>query len=197
MGRIFYVMGKSASGKDTIYKEILECPDLQLKKIILYTTRPIRKKEQNGSEYHFVSEEKLQELEDLGKVIELRAYETIHGIWQYATVDDGQINLERYNYLAIGTLVSYQKMKSYFGAKKIIPIYIEVLDVELLERALKREKKQVEPKYGELCRRFLADAQDFSEDNIQKANIQRRFSNNGDRQECMNEVISYLRAEFL
>ena len=50
MGKIFYVMGKSASGKDTIYKELRErIPEL--KTVVLYTTRPIRAGETNGVEY--------------------------------------------------------------------------------------------------------------------------------------------------
>lgn len=51
MGKIFYVMGKSASGKDTIYKELRErIPEL--KTVVLYTTRPIRDGETEGVEYH-------------------------------------------------------------------------------------------------------------------------------------------------
>lgn len=41
MGKIFYMMGKSSSGKDTVYKEIRkELPEL--KTLTLYTTRPMR-----------------------------------------------------------------------------------------------------------------------------------------------------------
>ena len=72
MGKIFYLMGKSSSGKDSLFKKIKErIPEL--KNIILYTTRPIREGEQNGVEYHFVDENKLQELEKRGCVIEQRA----------------------------------------------------------------------------------------------------------------------------
>ena len=58
MGKIFYVMGKSASGKDTIYKELRErIPEL--KTVVLYTTRPIRDGETEGVEYHFTTAERL------------------------------------------------------------------------------------------------------------------------------------------
>ena len=57
MGKIFYLMGKSSSGKDTIYKKLIQDPELKLKTIVLYTTRPIRAGEQEGMEYHFVTEE--------------------------------------------------------------------------------------------------------------------------------------------
>lgn len=42
MGKIFYIMGKSASGKDKIYSRLLANEQINLKKLILYTTRPIR-----------------------------------------------------------------------------------------------------------------------------------------------------------
>ena len=49
MGKIFYLMGKSASGKDSIYKRLRSlCPEL--KSIVLYTTRPMRDGEQEGVE---------------------------------------------------------------------------------------------------------------------------------------------------
>ena len=62
MGHIFYVMGKSASGKDTIYKILRERMP-QIRTVVPYTTRPIREGEQDGVEYHFVDDKQLAELE--------------------------------------------------------------------------------------------------------------------------------------
>lgn len=195
MGKIFYVMGKSSSGKDTIFEDLMDREELGLKRMVLYTTRPIRAKETDGVEYHFVDENILSDLERQGKVIECRAYETIEGIWKYATVDSDEIDLEREDYLAIGTLVSYQKLRDYFGEEKIIPIYIEVRDDLRLERSIKRERKQKNPNYEELCRRFLADAADFSEEKLREAGIGRRFFNDMDRTLCMDEVAEYIRSK--
>ena len=58
-----------------------------------------------------------------------------------------------------------------------MPIYIEVEDCELLSRSLNRERMHESPKYEELCRRFLADAKDFSEEKLNEAGITRRFVN--------------------
>ena len=57
MGKIFCLMGKSSTGKDTIYKELLQNEELSLKRIVPYTTRPIRVGETEGVEYHFTDEE--------------------------------------------------------------------------------------------------------------------------------------------
>ncbi len=186
MGKIFYFMGKSASGKDTLYKKIKEqLPEL--KTIVIYTTRPIREGEREGVEYHFVDDNRLEELQQAGKVIELRAYNTVHGVWKYFTADDGQFDREDH-LIAIGTLESYVQLRRYFGDEKLVPIYIEVEDGLRLERALARERKQKEPKYEELCRRFLADAADFSVDKLNEAGITRKFLND-DMDKCVQEIV--------
>ena len=186
MGKIFYIMGKSASGKDKIYSRLAGN-----KKLILYTTRPVRDGEKDGVQYYFTDERRLQEFETAGKVIESRAYNTVYGIWTYFTADDGQIDLKNGNYLGIGTLESFQKMKCYYGKESVIPVYIEVEDGERLIRAIRREQEQETPKYKELCRRFLADEEDFSEEKIKEAEIQKRFVND-DLDLCVKNIIKYI-----
>jgi guanylate kinase len=191
MGKIFYIMGKSSTGKDTIYKKLLLENTLNLKSIVMYTTRPIREGETNGMEYFFVRDEELEELEKEGKVIEIRSYNTVHGIWRYFTVNDSQIDLKNNNYLIIGTLESYNKTKKFYGEDILVPIYIEVNDGVRLERALRREQLQTLPKYEEMCRRFLADQQDFSEEKILEACIFKRFLNT-ELEECILQISNYI-----
>ena len=193
MGKIFYMMGKSASGKDTIFKRVQEELPM-LKTIVLYTTRPIREGERDGVEYHFTDENRKRELELAGKLIESRTYDTVHGKWTYFTADDGQIDLNKDSYLVIGTLVSYEKMKEYFGEDAMEPIYIEVEDGERLSRALVRERQQERPKYAEMCRRFLADTEDFSEENLEKCGITYRYYNQ-EMEACINEIVLGIRAK--
>lgn len=188
MSKIYFIMGKSCSGKDTIFKKLTENKDLNLKTVLIYTTRPIRVKETQGKEYYFVSEKELEEFQKSLKIIERRDYQTVHGVWTYFTVDDGQIDLTRDNYLMIGTLESFGKLREHYGKENVIPLYIEVDDGERLERALRREKKQHEPKYQEMCRRFIADSQDFSDENIMKYNIEKRYINI-DLESCLEEII--------
>lgn len=192
MGKIFCLMGKSASGKDTVYREVLRSSGLPLKEVILYTTRPIRSGETDGVTYHFTTEEEAKALSDAGKVIEMRTYRTVHGPWSYFTVDDGQFDLETSDYLLIGTLESYQKIRSYFGADAVCGIYIWVEDGLRLARALERERGQEAPKYAELCRRFLADEKDFSEENLEAAEVSLCIENN-DLNETVAAVSSYIK----
>lgn len=194
MGRIFYLMGKSSTGKDSFYKQLIQDEMLDLKKIVMYTTRPIRAGEKDGEEYFFVDEAKLRELEAAGKVVERRSYDTIHGVWHYFTVCDERIDLAHENYVVIGTLESFVASKAYFGDEVLMPVYIEVDDGVRLQRALDRERSQDHPKYREMCRRYLADCEDFSEEKIEAAGIQKRFVND-DFGKCLEEIRSYLKAQ--
>ena len=191
MGKLIYLIGKSSSGKDTIYRELLKTQELKLKKVVLYTTRPIREGEKEGVQYNFVDDETFFALKKDGKVIEDRQYNTYYGLWRYFTVDDGMIDLEHHNYLIIGTLESYVRTAEYYGSDKVLPIYLDLNDGIRLQRALNREMTQEVPKYEEMCRRFLADSEDFSDDKMEEAGITKRF-NNEDLNKCLEEIKAYL-----
>ncbi len=193
MGKIFCLMGKSASGKDTIYRQLLLSEDLKLNKIVPYTTRPIREREKNGVQYYFVDEGKLKELEAAGRIIEKRSYNTVHGVWYYFTVADDQVDLDHNDYLIIGTPESFVSTRDHYGRDRVIPIYIELDDGVRLQRALNRENGQSEPKYEEMCRRFLADAEDFSEEKLAAAGIgkENRFPND-DLTICISDIAKFI-----
>lgn len=213
MGKIFYLMGKSSSGKDTIFKELQRTiatgagaadtnpatgaggVSLRLRTIVPYTTRPIREGERDGVEYHFTDEAGFEKLLADGKVIEHREYHTCHGLWRYFTVDDGQFQPEAdQDYIMIGTLQSYLSMQKFYGAGSVRPVLIELDDGTRLQRALDREKRQAQPKYEEMCRRFLADGEDFAEEKIRAAGIDRRFWND-DLGKCLAQIRDYIFSE--
>ena len=185
MSNFIYIMGKSASGKDTIYKRIKE--QIDVKTYVLYTTRPIRSNECNGREYYFIDEITLEKYRNEGKVIEERNYNTVHGVWYYCTIDDKQVNIEENNYLLIVTLEAYKDIALYFGEENVIPFYIELDDGVRLERALKREREEKSPNYDELCRRFLADSKDFSHEKLKACNINKSYVNDN-LSECINTI---------
>lgn len=177
MGKLFVIIGKSATGKDTIFKRLKEQREVVLKTIVPYTTRPIRAGEENGEEYFFVEETYLEKMDQAGKIIERRSYHTVHGIWTYFTVDDAQIDLENQNYIMINTLEGYEQIRAYFGSEVVIPLYIYVEDGIRLSRALQREREQKEPKYAELCRRYLADTKDFAKEQLKMLGIEKKYEN--------------------
>ena len=187
MGKIFVVMGKSASGKDTVYKRLIQDKTLALKTVVPYTTRPIRAGETDGVEYYFVTDKQWAAWMSEQKIIESRTYHTMLGDWHYFTAADGQIQLDKHNYILIGTLEAYKQIRAYFGEETVVPVYIELEDGERLQRALNRERQQNSPRYDELCRRFLADMEDFSEENIRQCGIIKRYQNDT-LENCVQEI---------
>ena len=192
MGKIFLLMGKSSSGKDTIYRELMRKKDIGLKKVVSYTTRPMREGETDGVQYLFKNEEEYRKLKDDKKIIEERTYHTKCGEWRYFTADDGQIDLSDGDYLIIGTLESYCYIRDYFGKENVVPVYIDTNARTRLERAMHREDKQENPRYDEMCRRFLADEEDFSETKLSEAKIEKRFENNAEIDDCIKEITEYI-----
>ncbi|HAG13436.1 MAG TPA: guanylate kinase [Ruminococcus sp.] len=188
MPHLFYMMGKSASGKDSQYRKIIET--LPLKPFVPYTTRPMRENEENGREYYFVTAADLAQMRENGSVIEERCYHTQKGEWCYFS-SDAQIRLSEEDYIGIGTLESYEKLRRYFGEQTVVPLYIEVEDHTRLLRAIAREQEQEQPDYAEVCRRFLADAADFSEAKLEEAGITQRFQNI-DFSACADALCRYI-----
>lgn len=191
MGKFICFMGKSSTGKDTVFQRLLEDKELRLRTVVPYTTRPIRVGEMQGVEYFFTDEDEYRKLAECGKIIEERAYHTYYGLWRYFTVNDGGIDLQRGNYASIGTLEAYARLCEFFGKDNIIPVLIEVEDGIRLKRALEREMSQEHPGYEELCRRFLADSEDFSEEKLERLGINRRFYNDN-LERCLGEIKDYL-----
>ena len=201
MGKIFVVMGKTSSGKDTVYKRVLDSlmlseGALAPKTVVIYTTRPMRPGEQNGVEYFFATEEELQSLREQGKVMEERCFHTVHGPWYYFTVNDGQIDLEHHSYLMINTLAGFEMIREYYkkdGENIVIPIYIEADPKDRLIRYINRESLQKNPNYKEVCRRFLADEEDFAEEELERLGITKRYFNQ-DLDKCCNEIENDVKA---
>ena len=181
---IYYLMGKSASGKDSIFHILLE--KTGWKQLIPYTTRPMREGEVEGQEYHFISEEEFQDYIASGKMAEYRVYDTVFGKWYYGTVlaeenatkkDVGTASRTGENRLAIGTLESYLQLKTKLGRESIFPINIEVPTELRLKRALLREEGRGKLTEEEIQRRFKADDEDFSEEKLKEAEIGKRYQN--------------------
>lgn len=161
MSKIFCIVGKSGSGKDTLYHRILSCKKPDLVPVIPYTTRPKRSGEEDGVNYFFVTEEQLEKYEAENEIIEKRQYHTVQGIWSYFTrkfpLEEGK------NYLLITTLEGVQGILRHYPADIVHIVYLVLEEKERLLRCISREAEQEKPDYLEVCRRYIADHEDFSE----------------------------------
>ena len=132
----------------------------------------------------------LKNLGKLERLLESRNYNTIHGPWTYATIDDFDSHS---NVLMIGTLESYKSVRESMGADRVKGVYIECPDGVRLQRALDREKSEEPPKYKEMCRRFLADEEDYSTEKIKDAAVDRVFRND-DLNHCVDKIEDFIKS---
>ena len=166
MGYIYCLIGKSGTGKDTVMENILADKELKIEKMVPYTTRPKRENEVEGVNYHYVDEVRMNEMENDGLIVEKRSYNTVHGVWSYFTADK-DIDREK-DYIIITTQEAIDKFVDHFGKDSIYVIYLYLDDKERLIRCINREAMQISPNYKEVCRRFLGDEEDFSEEKLKK-----------------------------
>ncbi len=182
--KIAMFIGPSSSGKDTFFKKTLSLYEVLA--IVHLTTRPPRPGEINGREYYFITQEKMNFLDINEYLIERRDYTTIHGVWSYAT-SKATIDLEHFNYITPNTWVAYKQFLEIYPKECLVPIYFQLDAGIRLQRALDREKQSSKSDYAEMCRRFLADSQDFTEEMIAlyKPII---VENNGSMDETMEQI---------
>ena len=157
MSRIFCIVGKSCSGKDTLYARILAQNRPGRVPVVPCTTRPRRPGEVEGQSYHFVTQEQLRQYENQGQVIEKREYHTTQGLWTYFTL---RFDLDT-DRLLITTLAGARALMDCYGPGHVRVVYLHVDDRTRLLRYIDRESRQARPDYAEVCRRFLADQTDF------------------------------------
>ena len=149
--KVVALFGESGSGKDTIQNAIVSaCANMN--KIISCTTRPKRDYEIDGKDYFFLDNFQFAQKVLDGSMLEATSFRA----WMYGTpldsLDKDKINIGVFNIAGIECLMEDPRLE-------IVPIYVEVSPKNRLMRALTREEN---PDCHEICRRFLADVQDFA-----------------------------------
>lgn len=155
MGKLICLLGKSASGKSTIEKQLEE---KGLNRVISYTTRPMREGEQDGINYWYVNDVTFESFLMLDNLIEHTNYRG----WHYGVHKDS-IDLSKGNYVAVVEPQGYRQIIDKLGRENVIGIYIFINGKERLLRSLCREEN---PDCREVCRRFISDIELF--DGIEK-----------------------------
>jgi len=167
--KIYCIIGESCTGKDTVLTKLLQTRK-DLTPIITYTTRPMRDGEKNGKEYYFVTKQSFDKLWSSYSIIEYRKYNTIHGEWLYFTARDNQIDEKSdKKYIIITTLYGVKKFKELYG-NCVIPIHLYVNDRDRILRCFARETNGSND-YVEMCRRFVSDTKDYSQEMFDKFKI--------------------------
>lgn len=188
--KIFCIVGRSSSGKDTICGRVKEEFGSSLKPIVTWTTRNRRKDEVDGVVYHFSNDSLFQKQLSEGKVVEYRVYKNIQGtVLTYYTLASNFDS--KGNYLAVTSLSQVNKYADYFGCKNVYPIVIELEDRVLLNRALDRCEKTGES-YKEVCRRYISDSNEWEKVKFNEDLSLFRVYND-DLDVCCSKVFAYIK----
>ncbi len=160
--KIIILTGKSACGKGLIENKLVKN---QYKRIVTNTTRPMREKEVNGVDYHFLSNEQFMELVNNGQMVEYRKYNTEFGVWYYGS-SANNIDLTKYDYVITLTLDGAEAFVNYFGHENCIVFYIDAPKSVREQRAKDRDPSGFSQ--DEWDRRVKTDNADFAYDKVCK-----------------------------
>lgn len=148
---IFIIMGKSGAGKTSLSYEVSKL--LSIPVVVSSTSRPIREKEQEGIDYYYKTKEDMLEISKNNGFVEYVEYNG----WLYG-VEKAEIEKMNSNCLVVVEPKGFEQFKKFFG-DRVVPIYIDTPDKPRLLRSLHREAN---PNCYEICRRLIADTEDFS-----------------------------------
>lgn len=142
------ILGESASGKTTLAKMFIEA-NPKYKKVVTYTTRPMRDGEVDGIDYHFVSQEKFNQLIEDGFFVE---YATYRG-WSYGTAKE---DCQDENAVAVLTPAGYRALKRLNYNVTSVYVYVDRRSrlIQILARG---------DEIDEAYRRNLSDVGQFDE----------------------------------
>lgn len=145
------ILGKSASGKSTILNRLI---DHGYKKIITYTTRPIRKGEVQDREYHFISNDEFKEKIDSGFFAEWKSYNTLNGTWYYGSAKEDYINADSKTIIILTP-------SGYKDIVKILNITPKSIYIYANSKTIKNRLYLRGDDNNEIVRRMKTDNEDF------------------------------------
>lgn len=146
---IIAFFGESGAGKDSIIR-YLSRKHPEGHRIISCTTRPPRKYEHFDEDYHFLTKEGF-------KQIKLLEYTTFRD-WSYGTAEE-EIEEDKINY-GVFNIGAINQLRDFHDSIIVIPVRVEAEGRTRLMRALEREPQ---PDCYEICRRYLADLEDYKD----------------------------------
>lgn len=164
------IIGKTASGKDTIVKEL--CLNHNFKKIITYTTRPMRENEIDGITYHYILDEEFKQKIDEDFFAEYKSYQSEFGEWFYGTSEESILNSDDKSIIIL-TPQGYKDILSKYPNLNYKSIYLYASNRTIRERLIQRGDDEAEAR-----RRVKHDKKDFR--GIEKI-VDNVICNNNDR----------------
>lgn len=149
---LYVIIGKTCSGKTAIVDKLVE---RGFKKVVTYTSRPKRKGEIDGKDYHFISKEEFLQKIDEFFFMEYKVYQTTSGEWYYGTSLDSLENTDDGDYIIILTPDGYNDLLLKSSSKHM-SFYIYANNTTIKRRLEARKDMNDSPE-----RRLEHDNKDF------------------------------------
>ena len=185
--KVYALIGKSASGKDTIVQELLKRTNNIFHGVVSHTTRPKRDYEIDKKDYYFVTEEEISKLCEEDKMLEISCFNN----WLYGTCiesfDKEKINLGVFNIQGICSLLEREDID-------LRIFYVQASDKVRLMRQLSREEN---PNIEEIIRRYKTDNLDFKDYNINFLFTAIENNNSEDFENCLATIIAFSEEDYL
>lgn len=187
---LLIITGKMCSGKDTVVKRLI---NKGFKKVVTYTTRPKRRGETNGIDYHYISKKDFEGKIQDGFFLEYRSYKVASGeIWYYGSAKEDVMKIRDDQKKVIilspsGVDKMYELKRD--GSVNFRVIYLKCNDTTIRERAKHRgDMKQ------EVARRIETDGIDFS---VMDIFAQKVVWNDLDTEigDVVKEILNYVEGE--
>jgi len=185
MNHIYCLLGKSCSGKDTLYKELQKKISNSINFVVRYTTRPRRLNECDGKNYHFISSFELAKYKAENKIFESESFDTHGEKYEYATGIDS-IDLTK-DSIIIVSFAALKKFIIYYGVEIVIGICLEASDEIRFQRSLERYNNNSKSNIKKIWQRMAQDEKDFSNNNIDKY-IKYKINTEGNLQSTVKNV---------
>lgn len=163
---LIILMGKTASGKDTIQRELADTYGYE--QLMSSTDRPMRPGEEYGVEYNFRTSSELNKMIANGKMLECRTYEVVNksgntDIWRYGLEKPHDMDIENKKYVTVLPPSAIKSVMENVPADSNVQLYyLNTPDDIRKGRCLKRGDFNER----EWNRRLVTDSKDFSPDII-------------------------------
>lgn len=170
---VIILVGKSASGKDTIAKQLVSLYGYE--PIVSLTSRPMRDSEVDGREYNFVSKKEFEMLIKNDRLIEYRSYNTlvnnVADTWYYGLLK-AEFDVKK-NYVVVLDIDGAKSFIDYVGKKNCMVFYIHSSD-ELRKCRAKTRGSFDETEWN---RRLEDDEKVFNDVDLYKINAYKIVNN--------------------